>query len=93
MAKEKLEKNEYGAYPCKTCLRKHIISYPTISKVMGLYYAKCSNCECDKYDPYEFIGTTEKSSIENWNQTMVHDYDSSSNRDYSDKGANNETKD
>ena len=39
---------------------------------MGLYYAKCSNLECDKYDPYEFIGVTEKAAIENWNDTMTH---------------------
>lgn len=72
MSKEQLEKNENGAYPCKACKRKHIISYPTVSKVTGLYYAKCSNPECDKYDPYEFIGTTQKNAIANWNDTMNH---------------------
>ena len=67
-----IEKNEMGAYPCKACKRKHIISYPMVNNVTGLYYAKCNNPECDKYDPYEFIGTTKKNAIENWNDTMMH---------------------
>ena len=71
-AKEEIVKNEKGACPCKACKRKYGIFYPEVNKVMGLYYAKCSNPECDKYDPYEFIGTTEKNAIENWNETMQH---------------------
>ena len=93
MTKIIAEKNDRGAYPCKSCYRKHVTSYPTVTKVMGLYYAKCSNCECDKYDPYEFIGTTEKNAILNWNDTMAHDHDSSINRDYNSKGVNNENED
>jgi len=72
MTKEEIVKNETGACPCKACKRKRGIFYPVINKVMGLYYAKCSNPECDKYDPYEFIGTTAKGAIENWNETMCH---------------------
>lgn len=72
MAKEEVIKNDKGACPCKACKRKRGTFYPTVTKVMGLYYAKCSNLECDKYDPYEFIGVTEKAAIENWNDTMTH---------------------
>lgn len=70
--KEELIKDENGAYPCKACKRKHITSYPIFTKVMGLYYAKCANPSCAKYDPFEFIGTTQKNAIENWNATMQH---------------------
>ena len=76
MKKEDLKPNEIGAYPCKACLRKHIISYPILKTVADLTYAQCSNLECNKYDPYEFIGSTKKGAINNWNDTMVHDHDS-----------------
>lgn len=76
MKKEDLKPNKIGAYPCKACLRKHIISYPILKTVADLTYAQCSNLECNKYDPYEFIGSTKKGAINNWNDTMVHDYDS-----------------
>lgn len=72
MAKEKVIKDENGACPCKACKRKHIISYPIVNNITGLYYAKCSNPECDKYDPYWFMGTTKKNAIANWNDTMEH---------------------
>jgi len=72
MAKEEIIKDERGACPCKACKRKRGIFYPEVNKIMGLYYAKCSNPECDKYDPYEFIGTTTKNAIENWNEIMCH---------------------
>lgn len=92
MTKIKAEKNEFGAYPCKACLRKHVTCYPVLKSYSGLVYAQCSNPECDKFDPYEFIGSTKNNAVHNWNETMVHDYDSSDKRDYN-KGINNENED
>ena len=68
MKKSEDIKNEIGAAPCKHCKKKGIISYPFISKVDDLYYAKCPNCNF--YDQYEFLGLTEKKSIMRWNNTM-----------------------
>ena len=79
--KDELVKNEMGAYPCKACLKKQITSYPIIKTVADLAYAQFSNPECSKYDPYEFIGSTKKGAILNWNESMVHDYDSYDKRD------------
>ena len=78
--KEELIKNEIGAYPCKACLRKHITSYPILKNVNGLIYAQCSNCACDKFDLYEFIGNNKNSAIRNWNEIMAHDYDSNTKK-------------
>lgn len=68
MSKE-IEFNEKGAAPCKNCKRHKKTSYPMISNVEDLYYAKCPNCNF--YDPYEFLGASEKKAIENWNNTML----------------------
>ncbi len=80
MSKKELEKNEMGAYPCKACMRRHIVSYPVVKMITGLPYAQCSNPECDRFDPYEFIGSTKKGAILNWNETMGHDYDSTNKK-------------
>lgn len=45
---------------CKWC-GKH----PTVKKVAGdLYYVQCG---CTKWDPYQFMGSTEKNAIHQWN--------------------------
>lgn len=91
MAKTNLEKNELGAYPCKVCARKHVIVYPIFKNYSGLVYAQCPNC--DKFDPYEFIGSTKRGAINNWNDTMVHDYDAYCFKRKPEEGADNEKED
>lgn len=66
--KDKLDKNQ--ACSCKSCRRKNILKYPVISEISGLFYARCPNC--DKHDPYDFLGITRKAAIANWNDTMAH---------------------
>lgn len=78
-SKEEMIANEQGAYPCKTCKRKKIISYPNVFNVNGLFYARCPNC--NKYDLYDFLGTTKKAAIRNWNEIMIHDYDSTKKKE------------
>lgn len=74
----KVNYNEKGAAPCKYCKRKGKISYPFISNVEDLYYAKCPNC--NYYDPYEFLGISEKKAIANWNETMLNKTDNYKNK-------------
>lgn len=59
-----------GAAPCKFCKTKETVYYPKIVQVDDLYYAQCSNCKCHRSNPYEYLGTTVKNSIYNWNRTM-----------------------
>jgi hypothetical protein len=68
MKKKNIEYNEDGAAPCKYCKRNKIKSYPYISRVDDLYYAKCPHC--NHFDPYEFLGISKKRTIEHWNETM-----------------------
>lgn len=70
--KEVLLPDENGAYPCKICNRKHQIFYPKYFCAEGLVYARCSNPSCDKYSPYEFIGTNKTGAIRHWNYVMQH---------------------
>ena len=51
------------ANPCKKCGCK-----PTIEIVSGLHYARCSNCECDIWGPYDFIGITPQNAVYQWNE-------------------------
>ena len=45
---------------CRYCGKK-----PRIVTVFGsLYYAQC---KCNKWNPYEFVGTTPVKAINNWN--------------------------
>lgn len=70
MKKQSIEKNKDGAAPCKHCKqRKKIISYPYVSIIDDLYYAKCPTC--NHYDQYEFLGLSYKKTIDNWNRTML----------------------
>ena len=64
--------NEDGALPCKSCKRKGKIVYPRIVEISGedLYYAQCPNPKCHHSDPYDYLGSTVKRTIENWNRTM-----------------------
>lgn len=68
-----------NAEPCKCCLRgvkskgqviipKGTISYPIVKKIQDLYYAQCP--KCNHFDPYEFLGTTERNAINSWNSMM-----------------------
>lgn len=46
--------------PCKYCGGK-----PRVATVPGdLHYAQC---KCGNWNPYEFIGSTPRGAIENWN--------------------------
>lgn len=62
--------DERGAAPCKFCKRKGHIVYPKIVEIEDLYYAQCSNPKCHRSDPYDYLGSTVKRTIENWNRTM-----------------------
>ena len=54
--------------PCKYCK----IGKPIIYEVPGdLCYAKCSNPECQKWDPYEFCASSIKKALLNWNRGNV----------------------
>ena len=61
--------NKEGAACCKNCKRKKVISYPYISAVDDLFYARCPNC--NYYDQYEFLAISRKKAILNWNTTML----------------------
>lgn len=62
--------NKDGAAPCKHCLKKSKKNvYPVISSNQSLFYARCPNC--NKEDPFEFIGLTEEKAINNWNRIML----------------------
>lgn len=67
----KLEYNDRGAAPCKHCKKstKQLI-YPKVVEVEGLFYAQCSNPKCHHSDKYEYLGVSEKRTIENWNRAM-----------------------
>jgi len=63
--------DENGACPCKICKRKlNQNIFPTYVKIDDLVYARCPSCE--KYSPYEFLGTTKKGAIAAWNECMEH---------------------
>ena len=65
----KFDKN--GACPCKVCKRKYSQEfYPTYTIIDDLVYARCPNC--DRYSPYEFLGSTKKGAIQAWNDCMMH---------------------
>lgn len=50
---------------CKYCRK----GKPIVYQVPGdLCYAKCSNPECQKWDPYEFCSSSIKKALENWNK-------------------------
>lgn len=68
MVKQKDERDERGAAPCKHCKRHKIISYPKIVEVDDLYYARCP--KCNYYDDYEFLALSKKKAINVWNITM-----------------------
>lgn len=61
-------RNEKDAAPCKNCKRHKKTVYPEVIEVDELYYARCP--ECNYYDPYEFLGLSEKKAINVWNETM-----------------------
>jgi hypothetical protein len=63
--------DENNACCCKQCRRKlSMIKYPRIKVIDDLVYAQCTYC--NHYSPYEFIGSTKKNAIANWNETMLH---------------------
>lgn len=62
--------DERGAAPCKFCKRGGHLVYPKIVEIEDLYYAQCSNPKCHRSDPYDYLGSTVKRTIENWNRTM-----------------------
>ena len=72
MVKKEIQCNEEGAAPCKHCKRKSQIVYPRIVEINGeeLYYAQCPKCK--HWDLYEFLGTTRRNAIKNWNSTMLN---------------------
>lgn len=60
-----------GAVPCKKCG-----GHPVIEKINDLYYVQCrgkytnqygETRSCDRWLPYQFLGLSEKSAVENWN--------------------------
>ena len=54
---------------CKKCGHE-----PRVVKITDLYYAKCSNPACKKWDPHAFIGITEKKALEHWNMYNSDNY-------------------
>lgn len=57
---------------CKKCKQ-----YPTVIRVDRLFYVRCIGHyttkkgdvkKCNKWLPYEFLGSTKESAIEQWNQ-------------------------
>ena len=62
--------NSEGAAPCKHCLKKKVVAYPTVVNIQGLFYARCP-C-CSKEDPFEFLGLSEKKAINTWNRIMLN---------------------
>ena len=59
---ETIERALQNALPCKCCKRQ-----PTIQVIPGsLFYAQC-DCKRWRDFPYQFLGTTAKSSIDSWN--------------------------
>ena len=72
MVKKEIQYNEEGAASCKHCKRKGQIVYPRIVEISGeeLYYAQCPKCK--HWDLYEFLGTTRRNAIKNWNSTMLN---------------------
>ena len=62
--------DDRGAAPCKFCKKKGHIYYPKVVEIEELYYAQCSNSRCHNSDQYEYLGTSVKRTIENWNRTM-----------------------
>lgn len=45
---------------CAKCKGKH---KPYIVKIEGMYYVRC---DCNKWDPYFFLGRSEKTAWEQW---------------------------
>lgn len=62
--------DDRGAAPCKFCKKNGNLVYPKIVEIEDLYYAQCSNPKCHRSDPYDYLGSTVKRTIENWNRTM-----------------------
>lgn len=62
--------DDRGAAPCKFCKKKGEMTYPRIVEIEDLFYAQCANPKCHRSDPYEYLGSTQKRTIENWNRTM-----------------------
>ena len=58
-----------GQLVVKIVKEKKVISYPYISAVDDLFYARCPNC--NYYDQYEFLAISRKKAILNWNTTML----------------------
>ncbi len=53
---------------CKYCK----IGGPKIVKVdANLFYARCNNHECVKWDPYEFLGASVARAYEAWDKANV----------------------
>lgn len=48
---------------CKKCK-----SQPNVVEILGCFYAQCTGKYCTKWDPYEFIGTTERKALQNWDK-------------------------
>lgn len=74
--------------PCKNCFHgfkngsgkvavKGSLFYPIVQKVQDLYYARCSNPECQAYHQHEFIGLRARGAYEQWNERMMPPKDSS----------------
>ena len=62
--------DDRGAAPCKFCKKGGHLVYPKVVEIEDLYYAQCSNPKCHHSDPYDYLGSTVKRTIENWNRTM-----------------------
>jgi len=63
--------DDRGFCPCKNCKKRYsIIRFPEVRIIGNLAYARCTNC--DKYDPYEFVGTNRRGVMLNWNDVMLH---------------------
>lgn len=52
-----------GTVPAKKSVRCNC--KPKIVSFSGLFYAQCTRC--NKWDPYQFLGSTPRVAIEQWN--------------------------